>query len=362
MKILFVFNNLNVKLGADLVSQMALNNEIAVVSLLESGPQKERLKSLGVRLIELNAKKSGPLEKILFLFSAPAIIKKLTKEIKSFKPDIVHTNLWLSDILGIIAAKKAAAPKIISTQHDAVKINPAARIAKTILLRNAVKIIAISRYTAKFVHTYFKVPEEKIVIVYNGAHLKKFRSCEKPDSEWQPIFGIIARLERIKGHAYYLEALKILKARGVKLPETIIVGDGKERQRFEQLASDIAPNLIQFVGTQNNITPYLKKLDVVVVPSLSEGLGVVIIEALAARKLVIASDVGGIPELLCNKKTGLLVTPANSMELAEAITWTLNHHDEAKAIRKLGHEWLMSKRECFDISEMAKKYLSIYSK
>jgi len=92
---------------------------------------------------------------------------------------------------------------------------------------------------------------------------------------------------------------------------------------------------------------------------LSEGLGIAILEALVAKKLVIASNIGGIKELIKDNKTGILVEPANVDDLYKAIKWVLENKEEAIILRDASFEWINGNRQLFDIQDVSKKYLEI---
>jgi len=188
---------------------------------------------------------------------------------------------------------------------------------------------------------------------------EKFSSFQKSDNNCDPVFGIIARLDKIKGHIYILEALKKLKNERVKLPEFIFVGDGFERENLENFVRENNLSNVKFVGETLNIGQYLKQMDVFVFPSLSEGLGIAILEALAAKKLIIASNVGGIKELIKDKETGILVEPANINHLYKAIKWVLENKEEAIILRNASFDWVNENRWLFDIKNVSKKYLKI---
>ncbi len=368
MKILFITNDLNFKLGADTISHFPKSDTIAVISILKSGPQKAILEKLGVKLFELDFLlkfETGILrlfkkfKSIFFVLFFRTIVKNMQKNFEDFQPDIIHTNLWLSDITGILAAKKYGAKKIISTQHDEVKINFFALIMKRRLLRSVDCVIAISESVAEFTQVYFKVPKEKIKIVYNGIDFEYFLGCQKPNTEWEPVIGQVGRLEKIKGQIFLLEALKIINDTQKKSLSTIFIGSGSQEKFLKDYATR---NNLQadFIPLTADIRPWLKKIDILVIPSLSEGFGVVVIEGLAAKKLVLASNVGGITEIIENNKNGILVDPASPEQIAQKIIWAIENKDKAFDLREKGSGWIITNRKNFDIQTTADEYRKIY--
>jgi len=105
---------------------------------------------------------------------------------------------------------------------------------------------------------------------------------------------------------------------------------------------------------------YLKKIDVFVLPSLSEGLGMSIIEAMAAGKLVITSNAGGIKELINDKKSGILVNPGDEEGLYQAMRWVIENKEEAMSVRRESVNQIDKKREIFDIKKVCERYSEIF--
>jgi len=116
---------------------------------------------------------------------------------------------------------------------------------------------------------------------------------------------------------------------------------------------------VKFVGEILDVGEYLKQIDVFIFPSLSEGLGVAIIEALTAKKLIISSNIGGISELIKHNRTGILVESANVDDLYEAMKWVLENKEDAIKLRNVSFEWINENRQLFDIKDVSKKYLEI---
>ncbi len=367
MRILFITNDLNFKLGADIIAGFPPSDTITVLSLLTSGPQKETLEQLGVTVIEMNLLSKfsfsilrGKLwQKLFFVCSFFRTIQGVKKIIAEFKPDVVHTNLWLSDIVGIIAAKRCGIKKIVSTQHDSVSINFFARLLKIRLLKSVAAVIAISKNVADFTHHYFHVSKDTIKIIPNGIAFDFFTQCKKEDVGWEPVIGQIGRLEKIKGQFFLLKALKKLKeSNGISL-RTILIGSGSQEKKLKEYAAK--NNLqVEFVPLTPDIRPWLKKMDILVVPSLKEGFGVVLLEGLAAEKLVIASNTGGIPEIIYNETNGLLIETPLDESIAKALLWSVQNKDAALQLQKNGSAWILQHKNTFSIETTASKYRELF--
>lgn len=367
-KIVFIWNNFLIG-GTEQVLLEILNNldksrfKASIITILGSGPMESEFRKLEFPIFFAGPKKysSSLLFKVRWILSTPFILLRLIVFFKKNNPDTIITSLYQADILGIFSAWLFGVKRKIIIHHDVVRINPIFRWLKIKALNKANKIIAISNEVKTFLQEYFKVPASKIEVIYNGIDFEKFSSFQKPDKDWEPVFGIIARLDKIKGHIYILEALKKIKSEGVKLPAFIFVGDGPERKNLEIFAEENDLTNIKFVGEVLEIGKYLKQMDVFVLPSLSEGLGISLIEALVAKKLIIASNIGGIRELIEHNKTGILVRPANVDDLYQAIKWVIENKNEALKLRTASFEWINKNRNLFDSKDVSKKYSEVLS-
>jgi len=362
-KIVFIWNNFLIggteRMLLDILKNLDRNKfDISIITILGSGPMEKDFRNLGCSIFFFGSKKypSSFFLKAIWFLSIPCILLRLVIILKKINPDTIITSLYQSDILGYLA-NLSLNKKIVSIQHDMVRKGSIIRWLKIKALKDTNQVIAISNDVKQFLIEYFKVPASKIEIVYNGVDFEKFSSFQKFDDNWGPVFGIIARLDKIKGHIYILEALKKLKKEGVKLPEFIFVGNGSEKGNLENFVKGNSLSGVKFIGEVLDIGQYLKQIDVFVFPSLSEGLGIAILEALAAKKLIIASNVGGIKELIKHNETGILVKPTNVDDLYKAIKWVLENKNEALKLRAVSFGWINKNRQFFDIKNVSKKYL-----
>jgi len=350
-KLVFIWNNFLIggteRLLLDLLKNLDKDKfDINLITILGSGPMEEDFRDLECSIFFFGPKKypSSVFLKTLWFLSIPFIVLRLIIFLKKNNPDVIITSLYQTDVLGYLANiffKK----KMVSIQHDMVRKNFVIKWLKIKAFKEANKIVAISQDVKQFLIEYFKV-----------SSFDKFLSYQKSDDQWKPVFGIIARLDKIKGHIYILEALRKLKKEGIKLPEFIFVGDGVERENLENFIKENNLSNVRFVGEILDIGQYLKQMDVFVFPSLSEGLGIAILEALVAKKLIIASNIGGIKELIKDRETGFLVKPGNIDGLYKAIKWVLESKDDAIKLREKSFEWINENRHFFDIKEVSKKY------
>lgn len=296
----------------------------------------------------------------LFFLISPVILWRLRKEVLSFKPDVLHLNMWGADIFGSVIGKSLRI-RMVSTQHDEVRIGFVLRTLKAKALKKMDVVVAISEAVESFLTSYFDVPKNKIRRIYNSVNLDKFKRLRKPDVEWGPVVGSVGRLTKIKGHIFILEAVNLLKKQGLEIPKIFLVGGGAEEEVLKNFIEINKLKNVVITGEVSDISGYLKEMDVFILPSISEGLGIVLIEALAAGKLIIASDVGGVGEIVEDGKTGILVPPANPDALADKLKGVLLRKEEWLSFRRnaveLADRGILKK---FDFQEMVSAYEEVY--
>jgi glycosyltransferase involved in cell wall biosynthesis len=227
-------------------------------------------------------------------------------------------------------------------------------------------LVAVSGATARFCIEEEHMRPGKVTIIRNGVDIKELavsgetrqQTLRQLRSEWNlapdaVLIATIARLHPQKGHVYLIEA-----ARNVvqSYPESVflIVGEGPERGRIERLIGDYGlADHFRILGQRPDVPALLAAADLFVLPSLTEGLSMSLLEAMAAHVPVIASAVGGSPELIQEGETGLLVPPEDSAELARAILTLLDDRDYRACLAEAGY-----RRVCdhFSVESMSSAY------
>ena len=172
----------------------------------------------------------------------------------------------------------------------------------------AKKIIVCSIATKQMLVKRFKLDEKKIVLIYNGQEDPKIK--KKKSSKKKINIGFIGRLESIKGAHLFIEAANLLKKYNFNF---LIAGDGHLEKELKELSKE--NKNIKFIGNVKNPFNFIKKLDILVVPSIREPLGLVSIEAGLCKVAVIASNIDGIPEVITNKHSGILINPTQKISL-----------------------------------------------
>lgn len=365
MKILYIYNNLNCNLGFDQINNLKFQYQIRVLSIWGSGSQYLQFKNIDIPCYLLTNFKNNANRWLIILikfFAIKKIINQMRQVITDFSPNLVISNLYLSDILVYLAMRVVQNHniKFISIQHDKVSLNPIIRFLKIRALKHVDGVIAISESAKHFLISYFKVSENKIKVIYNGIEIDKFMGCIKDDTNQNLVFGTVARLDKIKGHIYTLQALDFLKKKYNLTPRFIFVGDGPERTILESYTSSHNLNNVEFVGQQIDVRPYLAQIDVFILPSLSEGLGVSIIEAMTAAKCVIATNIDGIKELITTNETGFLLEPQDSNAICTKMKWCLDNPESVRAMGMSAQRYILDNRDIFDIKNSVLKYETVF--
>ncbi|MFY9188860.1 MAG: glycosyltransferase [bacterium] len=276
---------------------------------------------------------------------------------------VVHTHASLA---GRVAARLAHSPKIVLTRHrlGARKEVPKGRRylntwANTLLTD---RIIAISQAVAVGLVNEGVLPEQ-IRVIPNGIAVEEFSNCSGAAVRMElgvgsrPLVGMVARLVPEKAPENVVQAAALIKQ---QRPDCmfVMVGTGPLKQRLTDLAQEL--NLHQefkFLGYRPDIAAVTSALDVAVLTSCQEGQGLVLLEAMAAGKPLVATAVGGITEVVQPKHTGLLVPPGMPQAVAQAVLQLLEHEEQALAMGRAGQELV---RRQFSQAAMAQRTAELY--
>lgn len=300
-----------------------------------------------------------------------SIITKLRDVIKKEEIDIVHTHGVRANLVGRVAAKLAGRDTVVTTVHSLLAQDyPGmfSRLANMFIERASrgltTHFIAVSGGLQKALLQQ-GIPEKKITVIYNGLNPEDF-IAKLPLGSWRVSMGIepdvslvaiIGRLHPVKGHRIFLRAAaEILKNR----PEVrfVVVGCGPERDRLEEYANLLGiSEAVLFTGFVDNVADILPNLNLLVIPSLWEGFGLTALEAMVAGVPVVATSVGGLPEVVEHGSTGLLVPPGDDAALARGINWMLDHPNEALEMAESARKVVGEK---FTARVMARKTEDLY--
>ena len=257
--------------------------------------------------------------------------------------DIVHTHISKAGVLGRLAAHRAGVPVVVHTYHGlADEIGGSSLKAGVFRLceRRASAwsdgLVAVSRHVARQWRDMDVGSEDQYRVIPNGIDVDYFAAAQALPLAGEPRLAVVASLTPEKGHATLLRALPHLTGEFPAL-RLYAVGDGPLRGELEALVAELGlERHVDFVGNQADVRPYLAACDLVLLPSLREGLGLSAVEAMAAGKAVVASHTGGLPEVVVEGETGLLVPPGDVQGLAGAVAGLLRSVERRQVLGAAG--------------------------
>jgi glycosyltransferase involved in cell wall biosynthesis len=288
----------------------------SVYCLDRRGPVIEAIENLGVPVA--GARKQWSKSPARIVGSILALCAYLQAE----RPTIVHCYLPTAGLLGAIAARLTGIPCVITTRRT-VHINQGLRLLRyrivtRIMDRLSDTVIAVCE-AAREQAVREGTPSSKIVTVYNSVSQPQSAVNVEDISADSMIIGSVGSLHRDKGHRYLVEAVPFV-VKEVPKAKFVVVGDGPERTYLESRAIELGiGSHMTFLGQRSDVAELMPQFDVFVQPSLREGLPNAVLEASALGLPIIATAVGGVPELVEHGQTGLLVPPGSSQELAQAL-------------------------------------------
>jgi glycosyltransferase involved in cell wall biosynthesis len=284
-------------------------------------------------------------------------VPRLRRLIRDEKYDIIHFHTKRAHALSFWLSRGAPRPKCVVTRRmDYPETNN--WYTRCLYNQKVEGVVAISQKIFELL-VQAGVEPEKIRLIHDGIDPRPFEST--PNSRDMHtecvVVGMAAVLEERKGHRFVLEAARRLKAQGCRI-QYRLAGDGSLRQSLEKSATKLGlKDDVQFLGFVSDIPAFLSQVDIFVLPSLFEGLGVSVLEAMAAEKPVIASRVGGLMEVVRDGTTGFLVSPGDAEGLANAIAKLAGDRSLSREMGKKGKARL---NEHFTLAQMASKNEAYY--
>ena len=325
-------------------------------SIGSEGEIESKARQLGVEIIIIPEllREVSPINDIKALY-------KLYSFIKKGKYDIVHTHSSKAGIIGRVAAKLAGVKTIIHTPHGSIFYPYAdipgvsGRFWITIFLllekvaaHLAYKITTLTESEAKHYLELGIGSNSKFTTIHSGIALSRFTNVKIDVANKRKELGIpvnayvvttVARLTSEKGHSYLIDAAKKVVMASDDELKFMFVGDGDLRVELERKVNELGlDGKILFLGLRDDVPELLAISDLFVLPSLYEAQGRVVTEAMAAGLPVVATEVGGVPDVVSNGKTGILVPPRNSQALAKAITNLITDKVKAKQMGEAGRQ------------------------
>lgn len=373
MKILYLITKSNWGGAQRYVYDLAAGAKAAkhdiVVGFGGNGMLDERLRAAGIRTISVPA-----LERDVRAWKDIRSFGAVWKILRAEMPDVLHLNSSKVGGLGALAGRihnlAGGKTRIIFTGHgwafteerpDWQRIMIATLHWITIQLSHAT--IAVSKKTREEVA---RIPFtwHAMVVIHNGIGATALLPREEarkalgiPCDDTLTI-GTIGELHRNKGHAYVLDGLTTLKKQTNTPFRFVVLGDGEERLALEYQRSKLdLDNEVFFPGFRANATEMLSAFDIFLFPSVKEGFPYAVLEAGKAGLPVVASAVGGIPEIIDDMESGILIQSKNPGEIARALKYLIDHPDRR---RDLGVKLAERIRDKFSVEEMVTKTLQLY--
>lgn len=292
-------------------------------------------------------------------------VRELVSYLRRTEMDLLHAHMFRAEVIGTRAALRAGTPVVVATVHSS-RVRSAEDVATLAELTPRMDrlIVPSSSIEAK-VRREGRVA--RFSVVPNGVDVSRFSGPQPErgirDELGLPpealLVGVLARLEPEKGHRHLIDAMPEI-LRHVPTAWLVIVGDGSllaDLRRRARALPDPAPQRIRFTGRRDDVSALTGELDVAILPSLREAQGISLLEAMARRRPVVASNVGGIPEVITHGVDGVLVPPANSAALAREIARLLLDPELRAAMGERGHRTVV---ERFSIEAQVRRTEEIY--
>jgi glycosyltransferase involved in cell wall biosynthesis len=302
----------------------------------------------------------------------PKALRALVEVFRCRRPALVQSHGARSNVYAKIAARLAGVPVVVCTVHNSLfdyDVSGWRRrayvLAERLTSPLADAVVAVSGAIAADLTRRYRIRGPRIVVVHNGIDADAFVPrrarpsvlAELALEEGDRIIGLAGRMTPQKGHAFLLDAVGRLRPRFPRL-RCILVGDGPLRTELEARASALGiADCCRFIGARADVADVLSVVEVVTLPSRSEGLPFALLEAMVLGKPVVASTVGGNPEVVEEGRTGLLVPTADAPALAAAIARLLDRPHDAAAMGARGRARV---REHFTLTRTTRALEDLY--
>jgi glycosyltransferase involved in cell wall biosynthesis len=298
----------------------------------------------------------------------PMAILRLARLLRRERVSILHAHFFDPTFIGLVAAKLARVRFVFTRHHS----DHNTRLGKkwhsridALCGRGADHVIAVSEATRQIMVEQEGVPAHQITTVYNG--MNSLREPSRVDIEKvrrelglgdEPVLLMLARLHEEKGHRFLFEAIPEILATVGKVT-ILLAGEGPHRSDLErEVRARGLQNTVRFLGRRTDVPELITLASVLVLPSLAESFGFALVEAMSLGKPAVASTAGGIPEVVVNGETGLLVPPADSKALADAICRVLNTPGLAQTLGNGGRK----RASLFTFDRMILGYEEVYER
>lgn len=277
----------------------------------------------------------------------------LYKWFKKEKPNVVHTAAAEANFHGIIAAKLAGVPIVIAEEIGFPNHSSKAKKVFKYLYKLTDKVICVSQAVKKYLIQINEISETKGVVVYNP--VEELKLIEKQYTD-KFVIICVGRLEKVKNQQLLIRAFSKINNLQTRL---VLVGDGRERINLEQLIKELhLQDNVEITGFQSHPEEYLQKANLFVLPSLSEGFGIAVVEAMLQKVPCLCSNVGGVPEFIEEGKTGWLFDPTNEEELINKLRNCVSM--ETSDLEAVGLRGFNGVKESFTVDNYIRNIETLY--
>jgi len=314
--------------------------EPIVCCIGQAGPIGSEITAMGGRVVALNRVPG---------LRDPLAVMALYRFLRETKPDVVHTFLLTASLYGRLAAIAARVPVVIGTEVNIYERKEPRHITTERLLAKGTDCVVTSAESVKtFYIDQIRLDPRRVEVIYNAVDWAQL-ATSAPRETLRAALGvpadalaatIIARLTEQKGHRYLLDALA--SAPGLERLMLLVVGDGPLRAELEARARVLGlVGRVRFLGSRRDLGDLLAASDLFVMPSMWEGLPLSLILAMGAELPVVATAVAGIPEVVTDGRTGLLVPPGDAAALGAALARLAGNAEERRRLGAAAREYVV---------------------
>ncbi len=318
--------------------------DVRLSAIQRKGPLYDKIAPLYPDLIEF------PLNS---LYNANAVrqLRRLRALLRAERIDVLHAHDFYAGWLGTLAALGTGVRVIAAQRHLRLSDRWIHAFGRRVINRLAHRVVVNAELVRTHVLKVGTTRADKLVVIRNGlvyvpepldrAEARAALLSELNLPEETKLIGTVANLRPVKGHCYLLQAVARV-VRSFPQAHLILIGEGELRAALQAQAAELGiSNHVHLLGQRNDAARLVQGFDLAVLASLHEGLPNTVLEALAAGVPVIATAVGGIPELIVDGETGYLVPAADEVRLAKQITAVLNNEDASHRVAEQGRAFVL---------------------
>ena len=325
----------------------------SICCIKQSGAFAERLQRADVNVHEMNWRGGND----------PLLPFRLARHFRLTKPDIVHSRNAESFYYAFLGAKIAGVPSIVHSEHGRTFDDRPLRFkVQRLLSAGTDAIFSVSEQLKQDLVKYIGIESNRIQVLYNGVDLSRFAQPRRDLTRQQLglapeviVIGSVGRLAAVKNYALLLHAVASLRRKDVVV---LLVGDGPERDALVATADKLGlRDQVRFLGHSDDVVSQLGVMDIFVLPSISEGMSNTLLEAMACGVAVVASSVGGSPEIIRDDIDGLLFPSADEAALREKLQLLVNNISLRCRLGSAGRERIV---QSFSMAAMISRYEALY--